>query len=111
MKPITQTNLLLLLIAILLLGIVLRPIYTPQPVQAQGNEAYPYYLEPGTYMVRAPDGSTQTYAKVAVDLRDGKIWAFPTNGPQPFPINMVDPKPQTSHPILIGKFAFEDTNK
>jgi hypothetical protein len=111
MKSITQTNLLLLVIAVLLLAIALRPIYTPHPVQAQTTDAYPFYLEPGTYLLRAPDGSSQVYGKVAVDLRNGKIWGFPTLGPQPFPVNMVDSKPQTSHPFVLGKFAFEDTNK
>jgi hypothetical protein len=109
MKPLTLTNVLLLTIAILLLAIALRPFYTPQPVAAQSADAYPFYLEPGTYMLRAPDGSTQTYGKVVIDLRNGKIWGFPTLGPQPFPVNMVDNKAQTTHPFALGRFAFEDT--
>ena len=111
MKPLTVTNILLFAIAVLLLVMVLRPLETPRPVQAQAAEGYPFYLEPGTYMLRAPDGSSQVYGKVAVDLRSGKIWGFPTLGPQPFPVNMVDNKPQTSHPFALGRFAFEDTNK
>jgi hypothetical protein len=110
MKSLTFTNLLLLTIALLLLAIVLRPFHVPDPVHAQSADAYPFYLEPGTYMLRAPDGSTQVYGKVAVDLRTGKIWGFPTLGPQPFPVNMVDNKPQTTHPFALGRFAFEDTN-
>jgi hypothetical protein len=112
MKPLTLTNLLLLAIAVLLLAILLRPFHTtPTAVHAESAEAYPFYLEPGTYMLRAPDGTTQTYGKVAIDLRNGKIWGFPTLGPQPFPVNMVDSKPQTTHPFALGRFAFEDTNK
>lgn len=111
MKPLTLTNVLLLAIAVLLLVLVLRPLRTPQPVQAQAPEPYPFFLEPGTYMLRAPDGSTQTYGKVVIDLTNGKIWGFPTLGPQPFPVNAVETKPQTTHPFALGRFAFEDTNK
>ena len=111
MKPLTLTNILLLIIAVLLLVIGLRPFAAPQPVKAQSADAYPFYLEPGTYMLRAPDGSSQVYGKVAIDLRNGKIWGFPTLGPQPFPVNMIDNKPQTTHPFALGRFAFEDTNK
>ncbi len=109
MKPFTLTNILLLTIAVLLVPIALRPLFTPQPAQAQSAEPYPFYLEPGTYMLRAPDGSSQIYGKVVIDLRNGKIWGFPTLGPQPFPVNMVDSKPQTTHPMALGRFAFEDT--
>ena len=109
MKPLTLTNILLLTIAALLLAIALRS--APPPVNAQAEDSYPFYLEPGTYMLRAPDGSSQAYGKVVVDLRNGKIWGFPTLGPQPFPVNMVDNKPQTSHPFALGRFAFEDANK
>jgi hypothetical protein len=116
MKSLTVTNVLLLAIAVLLLALVLRPLGAPLPVQAQGSAQgsdtpYPFYLEPGTYMLRATDGSSQVYGKVVVDLRSGKIWGFPTLGPQPFPINMIDSKPQTTHPFPLGRFAFEDTAK
>ncbi len=111
MKPSTLTNLLLLLIAVLLLGNALRPAREVQVVHAQASDAYPFYLEPGTFMLRAPDGSSQVYGKVAVDMRNGRIWGFPTLGPQPFPVNMVDTKPQISHPFVLGKFAFEDAIK
>jgi hypothetical protein len=112
MKSNSVTNLLLLVIAVLLFAIATRSLRAPEAVHAQAADApYPFYLEPGTYMLRAPDGSSQTYGKVVVDLRNGKIWGFPTLGPQPFPINMIDNKPQTSHPFALGKFAFEDTNK
>jgi hypothetical protein len=111
MKSNSVTNFLLFVIAVLLFAIATRSLRQPEAVHAQGAEAYPFYLEPGTYMLRAPDGSSQAYGKVVVDLRNGKIWGFPTLGPQPFPINMIDSKPQTSHPFALGKFAFEDTNK
>jgi hypothetical protein len=111
MKPNTLTNLLLLLIAVLLGGIALRPLRAPQAVQAETAAPYPLFMEPGTFMFRAPDGSSQLYGKIAVDLRNGKVWGFPTLGPQPFPVNMVDPKPQTTHPIMLGRFALEDIDR
>lgn len=111
MRGFSLTNVLLLTIALLLLAIVLKPLSMPVPVKAQGSDPYPFYVEPGTYMVRAPDGSSQVYGKVIIDLTNGRIWGFPTLGPQPFPVNMIDTKPQTTHPIALGRFAFEDTMK
>jgi hypothetical protein len=111
MKSNSVTNLLLFLIVVLLSVIATRSLRTPETVHAQAASAYPFYFEPGTYMLRAPDGSSQVYGKVAVDLRTGKIWGFPTLGPQPFPVNMIDNKPQTSRPFAMGRFAFEDTDK
>ena len=56
-------------------------------VSAQGEDVRPLYFEPGTYMLRAPDGSQQVYGKVAVDMRNGKIWGFPTLTQDPYPSN------------------------
>ncbi|HTD95746.1 MAG TPA: hypothetical protein VK627_02415 [Edaphobacter sp.] len=111
MKPNSLTNLLLLLIAALLATIAFRHFETPTPVQAQDVAPYPFFFEPGTYLLRTPDGTTQVYGKVAIDMRNGRIWGFPTGGPQPFPVNMVNPKPVTTHPFDMGRFALEDTDK
>jgi hypothetical protein len=46
-----------------------------------------------------------------VDMRNGKIWGFPTNAPQSYPSNGLQNKPATSRPFELGRFAFEDTNK
>ena len=72
------TNVLLLVIAIALLAIAVEPFVTPRSAQAQVMADYPLYFEPGVYMLRAPDGTSQIYGKVAVDLRTGKH----TGGPQ-----------------------------
>ncbi|MGI8770845.1 MAG: hypothetical protein ACR2JE_05370 [Acidobacteriaceae bacterium] len=111
MKINGQTNLLLLLIAIALCVIALRPFLTPATAGAASGEPYPFYIEPGTTMLRAPDGSRQVYGKVMVDLRNGKIWGFPTLTPDPYPSNPTDTKPTTSRPFLLGRFALEDTDK
>jgi hypothetical protein len=107
------TYLLLLVIAIALVAIAVRPYTTPHPVQAQSlaNAPYPYYFEPGTQMLRDPDGSRQLYGRVVVDMRTGKVWGFPTNTPDTYPMNPVDNKPQVSHPLYLGRFAFEDINQ
>lgn len=62
-------------------------------------------------MLRAPDGSRQVYGRVIVDMRTGKVWGFPTFTADTYPVNAADSKPQTSHPFVLGKFAFEDTDK
>ena len=62
---------LLILIAASLVWIALRPVISPGPVLAQSAEGYPFYIEPGTFMLRAPDGSQQVFGKVFVDLRNG----------------------------------------
>jgi hypothetical protein len=111
MKNPVLTNVLLFVIAIALTAIAARPFFSPKPAQAQSSSGYPFYIEPGTNMLRAPDGSRQVYGKVVVDLRTGKVWGFPTLTPDPYPSNNLDTKPQTSHPFLLGKFAFEDTDR
>jgi hypothetical protein len=105
------TNILLLVIAIALLAIAIEPFITPRPAQAQVMADYPIYFEPGVYLLRAPDGTSQIYGKVAVDLRSGKIFGFPTYGQQPYPIDITTTKPITSKPIVLGRFALEDTDR
>jgi hypothetical protein len=108
MKTIHTTNVLLAIIALLLLMLVLRPFKEPEPVLAQSPDT-DYYFEPGTFLVRATDNNQQVYAKVAVDLRNGRVWAFPTLTPLPYPSDPLYNKPQTSHPFPLGRFALEDT--
>jgi hypothetical protein len=100
-----------MLIAIALVAIAVRPYLAPDQVQAQSESPYPFYIEPGTKMLRAPDGSRQIYGRVVVDMRNGKIWGFPTSTPDAYPVNAAETKPQTSHPFVLGRFAFEDIDK
>lgn len=110
MKSLRATNLLLAVIALLLLALVLRPLKSPEPVLAQSPDT-DYYFEPGAFLVRAPDNSQQVYAKIVVDIRNGRVWAFPTLTPNPYPSDPIYSKAQTSHPFLVGRFALEDTKK
>lgn len=105
------TNLLLAIIAVALIAIAARPYIAPHSVDAQSSSPYPFYFEPGTQMLRAPDGTKQVYGRVVVDMRNGKIWGFPTYTPDTYPSNQVDTKPQISHPFYLGRFVFEDADR
>lgn len=101
---------LLSIIAVALVSIALQPLISPRPAEAQST-LYPFYIEPGSEMLRSPDGSKQVFGKVVVDMRNGKVWGFPTNAPQSYPSNNFQNKPPTSKPFELGRFAFEDTNQ
>jgi len=105
------TNLLLLLIAVSLGLIAARPYLQPKIAKADSAAPYPFYIEPGTQMLRAPDGSQQVLGRVVVDMRNGKVWGFPTTSTDVYPTNAMNTKPQTSHPFALGRFAFEDADK
>ena len=104
------TKTLLFAIAVFLGTIAVRPIVTPSPVSANG-QVYPFYIEPGTAMLRAPDGSRQVYGKVVIDLRNGKVWGFPNLTQDPYPVDVMNSTPPTSRPFLLAKYAFSDTDK
>ncbi len=103
---------LLILIATLLATIAFRPVLNPPPAKAQAGEDFPLYFEPGVYMLRAPDNTQQVWGKVAVDMRTGKVWGFPTLQQQsPYPIDVTKSSPPTSHPFYLGRFALGDTQQ
>lgn len=104
------TNILLSTIAIALIAIAIRPLIAPKPAQAVG-EAYPLYVEPGVTMLRSPDGTSNVYGKVMIDMATGKIWGFPTLTNAPYPVDVSTTKPSISHPIFLGTFALQDTEK
>jgi hypothetical protein len=107
----TLTEILLSLIAIALTAIAIKGYARPETAHADSAEIYPLFIEPGTQMLKAPDGSKQVYGRVMIDMRNGKVWGFPTTGTDTYPTNAMDTKPQVSHPFVLGRFAFEDTEK
>jgi hypothetical protein len=109
-KP-AVTNFLLSFIAIALVAIAIGPYVRPEAAAAQSSAPYPLFIEPGTQMLRAPDGSKQVYGRVMIDMRTGKVWGFPTTGTDTYPTNAMDTKPTVSHPFVLGRFAFEDIEK
>jgi hypothetical protein len=100
----------MLVIAVSLAVIALRPYVAPPVAEAQSGEARPFYIEPGVAMLRAPDGSRQMLGKVFIDLRNGNIWGFPTLTQDPYPPPGTNRTPPTSRPFLLGKFALADTD-
>ncbi len=103
----------LIVILVLLLGVLLmKPVIAPEPVRAQDlPKACGLQFEPGTTTIRAPGGDTQVAGKVAYDTCNGKIWGFPTLTNAPYPVDNMNPKPPLSHPIYLGRFAVEETQK
>lgn len=104
MRTSRMTHLLLAIIALALTVIAVRPFVQPAPVAAQAGNNDPLYFEPGVYMLRIPNGG-QVFGKVAVNLRTGAIWGYPTNTSDPYPTSPLDGKQQVSHPIPLGRFA------
>jgi hypothetical protein len=111
MKFDSAVKLLLLLMGVSLGTIAVQLYIAPRTVQAQSGSSS-LYFEPGTFMLRAPDGSRQVLGKVAVDLSNGNVWGFPTLQQDPYPAQNVAPAaPPVSHPFLLGKFALGDMSK
>lgn len=107
MKLDLYTKALLTLIAVFLGILALRPLAAPVPAQAQGQPGvYPFYIEPGSTMVRSPDGRRQVLGKVMVDMTTGNIWGFPTLSAQPYPMDSTTTEPPVSSPIYLGRYDF-----
>ena len=99
----------LLAMAVFFLGVIaLHPLMQPAPVSAQTTEGRHFYVEPGTTMLRKPDGTGQMYGKVFIDMQTGDVWGFPTNTTDPYPSNPASSTPPKSHPMYLGKFVLSD---
>jgi hypothetical protein len=105
------TKAMLIVIAVLLGILVLRPMVQPAPVRAQADEGYPFYVEPGYTTIRKPDGTAQMYGKVVIDMRNGDIWGFPTLVQGPYPVDAAQTKPPKSSPMYLGKFMFSEASR
>jgi hypothetical protein len=106
MKTDRHLKSILLLIALLLFVIAARPYLGPQRVVGQSSEGNDFYIEPGTFMLRAPGGNGQGYGRVVVDLKTGDVWGFPTITPDPYPTDATKSQPPVSEPFYLGKFNF-----
>ena len=99
----------LLALMVLFLGMMAaRPFLQPAPVMAQTDEGRHFYVEPGTTLLRKPDGSMNVYGKVFIDMRTGDVWGFPTNTQDPYPSNPTSSTPPKSHPMYLGKFVLSE---
>jgi len=105
MKPDFSFKVLLLLLVVLVTADLLQSLRTPPHVYAQSpSSGSALYIEPGTTMLRAPDGSRRVLGKVLIDLSNGNVWGLPTTVEQPYPVDVTTSSPPTSKPFLLGKF-------
>jgi hypothetical protein len=101
----TYTRIVLTVIAVALAAIAFRPLLHPTVAVAQSSQEV--YVEPGVYMLRAPDGMKQQLGKVMVDLHTGKIWGFPTASDTPYPVKVSGSAPPVSEPFLLGRYDLD----
>src|SRR4051794_26851330 len=88
-------------IALFLGMLVAQPLLRPVSAFAQAENAG-FYIEPGTTVIRRPDGSSPGEGKIVVDLRSGDVWGFPTNlAGAPYPIATVG-QPAVSKAVYLG---------
>jgi len=95
---------LLILITVFLGLIALRPLLTPQIVQAESEGEHNFYIEPGTAILNSPDGTQNVVGKVVVDLTTGKIWGFPTQRPEPYPRAFTTGQAPVVTPFYLGRY-------
>jgi len=102
---------LLLAIAIFLGVLAFRPVVKPEPVFAQDSSGYPFQIMQGVVTLRKSDG-TQTWGKVAVDMRTGDVWGFPMPSQNtPYPVYGPSDTPKVSHPMYLGKMALSEATR
>jgi hypothetical protein len=102
---------LLLLITVSLVLNALGPHVASQQAQTESEACRSFYIEPGTTMLVSPDGSHNVIGIVVVDLKNGKIWGFPTHGPHPYPKASVTGKPPVVSPIYLGRYNLDATTR
>jgi hypothetical protein len=94
----------LLLVTFFLGLIAFERMLTPSKVEALSDADRRIYIEPGTTMLTAPDGRQNVLGKIVVDLRNGKIWGFPTQRPEPYPSTNATGQPPVVSPIYLGRY-------
>lgn len=104
--PTRYLNVILTVIAVLLAMLAVRPLFTPEPAHAAAA-SQDLFIEPGTTLLRAPDGSRQVMGKVVIDLRTGNVWGFPTASDVPYPADPMKSGAITSKPFLLGRLELE----
>ena len=100
-------RMMLIIIAALLAAIAFRPLFSPPPVSAQTEEAAWLYFEPGVTTIRTPDNRTQVWGKVAIDLRNGNAWGFPTQQNDVYPRDPTQTAPVVSQPLYLGRYNLQ----
>ncbi len=107
MKIDLYTKAALTVIAFLLAVVALGPLVRPLPIQAQAGPDHSYlHFDPQVTKITLPDGSADVFGRVAIDLRNGNVYGFPTEllG---YPRRPIDRKPASSDPIYLGRFNID----
>jgi hypothetical protein len=78
--------------------------WKPATVHAQDRTAAWLYVEPGVTNVVTPDGNRRFAGKIAIDLRNGNIWALPTLQAAPYPRDIATNTPPTVEPVFLGRY-------
>lgn len=104
MKPDVYTKTILTLIAILLAVCVVRlPLTT---VRAEDHE-YDLRFDPEVRQIDVPGGSASLSGRIAIDIRTGYVYGFPTNGVA-YPRNLQNNALAVSKPIVLGRFEISN---
>ena len=104
MKIDPYTKAALTLIAFLLAVLAFRPLLRPLPVEAQAGPDHSYlHFDPEVTKISVPDGSADVFGRLAIDLRNGKVYGFPAE-PLGYPRRPIDREPASSDPIYLGRF-------
>lgn len=102
------TKVVLTAIAVTLGVLAVRPISQPPKVEAQ-SMAPAIYIEPGTTIIRKPDGNSLGEGKLVINLRTGEIWGFPTSTVGSlYPVDGTSKKPPVVQGVYLGRFEFSD---
>lgn len=102
---------LLAVIIVVLAAVAFRPVAQPPSVLAQSGNAYPFWIEAGTFTLRKPDGNT-TWGKIVVDMRTGDVWGFPMKAQNtPYPVYGSGDTSKVSHPMYLGRMAFDEATR
>jgi hypothetical protein len=81
-----------------------RVLRSPDVVHAQDQSAPWLYVEPGVTDIVTPDGNRRFLGKIAIDLRNGKVWALPTLQPAPYPRDHTTTTPPNVDPVFLGRY-------
>ena len=102
------TKAVLTAIAVLLGILALRPFVTPRAAQA-GDALIPYHVlhfDPSVSQIQVPDGSASIPGRIAIDLRTGNVYGFPTDV-LGYPRAYGKDKPAISNPVPLGRFNLD----
>ena len=97
------TKAVLTVIAAALVVIAGRTVADPRPVEAVPYGAPRLQFDPDVTKIAAPDGSSNVFGRVAIDLETGDVWGFPTDE-LGYPRSPAARPPGYSSPVYLGQF-------